>query len=1477
MDLTTGYMTRSVQGPVVGKDHTSGYWMWWRECDTCSGQGWRTLFRGQADHFVLVYSGKTDLGFYSNRNGNWRDSGYDLTGHKSGWQLVVAVGQGCTGCNVRGGGKTTFFIGGDGHALKKVGEVDRVASGVKMYRLGWPGQGPGWIAEAHLWNRALTLSEMSSWWAVSICAAGKFASSKVTKATDCKDCAAGTYSVAKSVMCAACELGKYQSAAGATACTACATGTVTAKVGASTSNLCVACPAGQTPVAAMCTPCPAGKFASSAKSTTCTACAAGLVTRTAGSVKCEDPIGIKSPNGDFVVVPKNPTLVLDAAATDALTDSAGGTWTITSGKLDTLQTFPVYNLDRGYMSRKGAYVTAAKEHTTAYWVWWRACDSCGGQGWRTLFRGNADHFVLVYSGRTDLGFYSNRNGGWRDSGYNLVGHLNGWHLIVAVGKGNTDAGSDGTTTFWVGEKGKAVKKVGTVNRVASGVSMFRLGWPGQGPGKVASAYLWQRALADSEIARFYKSATACAAGKFSTTVGATAAQCKTCALGRYAPAKSPACAVCARNTYGDATGASTCKACAKGKVSDPETTSVSGCSLCPVGKYTGVGGCTLCQMGKYNGGAGAAACTVCAKGTFAEALGSTVCGARATSKSPNGDSILRPLYPTMSLTARAGLTDSAGGSWTYRGGKAGTYKSVQTMDLNAGYMDRSGGGITVSKAHSFGYWLWWRPCNACNGQGWRTLFRGNSDHTALVFSGKTDLGFYSNRNGNFRDTGYDLTGHLTGWQLVITVGVGDTETSNTGTTTFYVGGGGHSMKKVGVADRVASGTNMYRLGWPGQGPGHIVEAHYWNRALTLKEVTDWWLAPSLCTAGTYGASTSTSQSQCVNCRAGTYCPAQSTKAAKCAAGKYQDAAAGVSCKTCAAGTGNTVQGSTSSSACGKCAAGKAATAGLCAACGLGKYSDSVGSTTCTACSGSLVAEKPGSTTCTRRVQRLSPRGNQIWLPKYPDLSLDASSSVPMKDTRGVTWTFVGGKLATKGNKQLGQNKRTAVKCFDLNRGYMNMGSGNLMVAKQHTSGYWLWWRGCDSCSSQGWRTLFRGNSDHFVLVSSGRTDIGFYSNRNGGWRDSGYNLAGHKDGWQLVVAVGKGDNADASTGTTQFYVGGGGHEMKSVGSVDRVASGVSMYRLGWPGQGPGYIAEAHLWNRALTYSEILAWWGKKIIPPPTNCVGEWSKWSTCSKTCGGGMQTSDYAIITKAMNGGKKCTITNGDFRSQKCSQNACAPPPPPPKACTKAPCKNAALCVNGATFSQYTCQCRPGWKGQTCGTDMDDCVAGDSGPAPCKNGATCQDAGVKSYRCTCKTGWTGTTCDQDIDDCVNEYGLSPCKNDGKCTDLGANYYKCRCLPGWKGQTCEYEDMQAKMEAQQKAAADAASADAGSGNTLVIVVVVAAAAVAIIAVQSMGKNKRRRVGTSGGADAEFESEKDYEFEMEDDDYEERPSGDVRDR
>jgi len=58
--------------------------------------------------------------------------------------------------------------------------------------------------------------------------------------------------------------------------------------------------------------------------------------------------------------------------------------------------------------------------------------------------------------------------------------------------------------------------------------------------------------------------------------------------------------------------------------------------------------------------------------------------------------------------------------------------------------------------------------------------------------------------------------------------------------------------------------------------------------------------------------------------------------------------------------------------------------------------------------------------------------------------------------------------------------------------------------------------------------------------------------------------------------------------------------------------------------------------------------------PIVDCVGSWSRYGSCSATCGGGVQSRTYSITTNAANGGIQCPHRNGDTEARSCNNDAC-------------------------------------------------------------------------------------------------------------------------------------------------------------------------------------------------------------------------------
>ncbi|CAL4154580.1 unnamed protein product, partial [Meganyctiphanes norvegica] len=102
--------------------------------------------------------------------------------------------------------------------------------------------------------------------------------------------------------------------------------------------------------------------------------------------------------------------------------------------------------------------------------------------------------------------------------------------------------------------------------------------------------------------------------------------------------------------------------------------------------------------------------------------------------------------------------------------------------------------------------------------------------------------------------------------------------------------------------------------------------------------------------------------------------------------------------------------------------------------------------------------------------------------------------------------------------------------------------------------------------------------------------------------------------------------------------------------------------------------------------------------------------------------------------------------------------------------------CVNGIcqnTVGSYQCYCRPGFSGDHCNLEFDECLS-----RPCQNNGSCINE-INGYTCVCEPGFTGTDCDIDIDECASD----PCQNNATCTD-GIATFNCECLPGFTDEVC---------------------------------------------------------------------------------------------
>ncbi|KAI1308976.1 Neurogenic locus protein delta [Halotydeus destructor] len=136
---------------------------------------------------------------------------------------------------------------------------------------------------------------------------------------------------------------------------------------------------------------------------------------------------------------------------------------------------------------------------------------------------------------------------------------------------------------------------------------------------------------------------------------------------------------------------------------------------------------------------------------------------------------------------------------------------------------------------------------------------------------------------------------------------------------------------------------------------------------------------------------------------------------------------------------------------------------------------------------------------------------------------------------------------------------------------------------------------------------------------------------------------------------------------------------------------------------------------------------------------------------------------------GYQCVCPPGDFDEKNNCERY--------QGCHQGPCKNNGHCSSPGPMGtgSYQCTCRPGFVGNNCEVDLDDCQG-----VTCHNGGTCRD-GPNDFRCQCPPGFAGRNCEARVDMCRGY----PCANGGTCLDGPApGDFQCACAPGFAGKQC---------------------------------------------------------------------------------------------
>ena len=187
--------------------------------------------------------------------------------------------------------------------------------------------------------------------------------------------------------------------------------------------------------------------------------------------------------------------------------------------------------------------------------------------------------------------------------------------------------------------------------------------------------------------------------------------------------------------------------------------------------------------------------------------------------------------------------------------------------------------------------------------------------------------------------------------------------------------------------------------------------------------------------------------------------------------------------------------------------------------------------------------------------------------------------------------------------------------------------------------------------------------------------------------------------------------------------------------------------------------------------------------------GSWSKWSNCSKKCGGGTQTRTRKVTKKSAYDGQVCSTTT-EKGSQKCNTMGCC-------SKTTTSCGSYGSCSKkcGGGTKKRTCTKKSAYDGSKCSSYTDSSSCNTQGccsrtTTKCGSYGSCSKkcgGGTKKRTCTKYSSYTGSKCSSYTDSAkCNTMGCcsstsSSCTS--KCTKAKTN--RKNCYKTYR-KTCKY-------------------------------------------------------------------------------------------